>query len=401
MRVRFSLDPLFMYLDSPESSFLNTFLKNRGTLFSRFWKIVILCFNVFEKSWYFVLTILENRGTLKLPLLQTLSIALCTYNGSKFLREQLQSLANQTLQPFEVVIADDCSTDETLSIIHEFDNILNIKVFINETPLKVTKNFEKAVSLCFGDIILMCDQDDIWHDDKLAKISQYFQQNPTQLAVFSDANLVNEKGISLNKNFWSAVRFLEPQIQQFKDRNVVELLLAGNRTAGCMMAFRKELVAKIIPFPTHIPLMIHDNWITIVVAMLDSLGIIEEKLISYRQHNLQQIGTRAKEVGKTISLKDRFSRPRNEKLAPFLEKRDYFCVLKDALLERIDSSNHNFKHFDNIINYYETRGTLSPFQLARLFPVLNLLLKGDYQRYKDQEASWKAPFVAALGDLLE
>ena len=333
--------------------------------------------------------------------MQTLSIALCTYNGSKFLREQLQSLANQTLQPFEVVVADDCSIDNTVSIIQEFSKLLNIKVFVNDLSLKVTKNFEKAVALCKGDIILMCDQDDIWHLDKLAKISTYFQNNPNQLAVFSDATLVDEQGTSLDKNFWSAVRFHQVQIQQFKDGNVVELLLAGNRTAGCMMAFRKELVEKIIPFPTHIPLMIHDNWITIVAAMLDSLGIIEEKLISYRQHNLQQIGIRAKEVGKTVTLKDRFSRPRNEKLAPFLAKRDYFCVLKDALLERISANNPNFRYFDDIINYYETRGTLSAFHLARIFPILKLLLSGDYQRYKDQEASWKAPFVAALGDLLE
>ena len=76
-------------------------------------------------------------------------------------------------------------------------------------------------------------------------------------------------------------------------------------------------------------------------------------------------------------------------------------MLKNALLERIDANNPNFKHFDNIINYCETRGTLSPFHLARIFPVLKLLLSGDYQRYKDQEASWKAPFVAAMGDLLE
>ena len=333
--------------------------------------------------------------------MQTLSIALCTYNGSKFLREQLQSLANQTLLPFEVIVTDDCSTDNTISIIREFAKVLNIKTFANDFPLKVTKNFEKAVSLCSGDIILMCDQDDIWHPDKLAKISQYFQDNPNQLAVFSDADLVDEKGESLNKNFWSVVRFHEFQIQQFKEGNVVELLLAGNRTAGCMMAFRKELIEKIVPFPTHIPLMIHDNWITIVAAMMDSFGLIDEKLISYRQHSLQQIGIREKEVGKTVSLKNRFSRPRNEKLAPFLEKRDYFCVLKDALLERMYSNNHNFKHLDNVINYYEIRGTLSSFHLARFFPVVNLLLKGDYHRYKDQEASWKAPFVAALGDLLE
>ncbi len=333
--------------------------------------------------------------------MQTLSIALCTYNGSRFLRDQLQSLANQTLPPFEVVITDDCSTDNTVSIIKEFYNVLNIKFFVNDFPLKVTKNFEKAISLCSGDIILMCDQDDVWHADKLAKIDAYFQDNPAQSVVFCDAELVDESGLSLDKIFWSVVRFQEPQIQQFKDGNAVEILLSGNRSAGCMMAFRRELMEKIIPFPTHIPLMIHDNWITIVAAMLDNIGLIEEKLNAYRQHSFQQIGTQAKEAGKTVSLKERFSRPRSEKLAPFLEKRDYFCVLKNALSERIDADNHNFKHFDKVINYYDTRGKLSSFHLARLFPVLNLLFKGYYHRYKDQEASWKAPFIAALGDLLE
>jgi glycosyltransferase involved in cell wall biosynthesis len=154
--------------------------------------------------------------TLKLPLLQTLSIALCTYNGSKFLREQLQSLANQTLQPFEVVITDDCSTDDTISIIKEFSNRLNIKVFVNDIAFKVTKNFEKAVSLCTGDIILMCDQDDIWHADKLAKISQYFQDNPYKLAVFSDANLVNEQGIGLNKISGRLFVFMKPKFSNLK-----------------------------------------------------------------------------------------------------------------------------------------------------------------------------------------
>jgi glycosyltransferase involved in cell wall biosynthesis len=333
--------------------------------------------------------------------LQTLSIALCTYNGARFLREQLQSLANQTLLPFEVVITDDCSTDNISEIIQEFSNLLNIKYFQNEKPLKVTKNFEKAISLCTGDIILMCDQDDLWHADKLEIIYNYFQENPSKLAVFSDAELVDEQGKSLNQNFWSAVRFHEVQREQWKSGNSLEILLAGNRSAGCMMAFRKELKDVILPFPTHIPDMIHDNWITIVAAMLDSLGMIEEKLISYRQHSFQQIGTRPKEIGQAISLKDRFSRPRNEKLAPFLSKRDYFCTLKKALEERIDKRNPNFQKFDQIINYYETRGSLYAFHLARIPDVLKLLFKGDYHHYKDQEASWKAPYIAALGDLFE
>lgn len=333
--------------------------------------------------------------------MQTLSIALCTYNGARFLREQLQSLANQTLLPFEVVITDDCSMDNTFDIIQEFSNILNIKYFQNEKSLKVTKNFEKSISLCTGDIILMCDQDDLWHADKLAKIHAYFQENPKSLAVFSDAELVDEQGKSLNQNFWSAVRFHEIQQNQWKDGHSVEILLAGNRSAGCMMAFRKELKDVILPFPTHIPEMIHDNWITMVAAMMDSMSIIEEQLVYYRQHSFQQIGTRPKEAGQAVSLKDRFSRPRNEKLAPFLIKRDYFCTLKTALQERIDIANPNFKNFDQIINYYESRGTLSPFHVARIPEVIKLLFKGDYHRYKDQEASWKAPYIAALGDLFE
>ena len=333
--------------------------------------------------------------------MQTLSIALCTYNGERFLREQLQSLANQTLRPFEVVITDDCSSDNTFKIIHEFSNILNIKYFRNEKSLKVSKNFEKAISLCTGDIILMCDQDDIWHTDKLSKIYSYFQENHKNLAVFSDAELVDDQGKNLNQNFWSAVRFHDVQREHWKNGNSVEILLAGNRSAGCMMAFRKELKATILPFPTHIPEMIHDNWITMVAAMMDAIGLIEENLVSYRQHSFQQIGTRPKDVGQAVSLKDRFSRPRNEKLAPFLAKRDYFCTLKTALEARIDKANPNFQQFDQIINYYETRGMLSPFHIARIPDVLKLLIKGDYHRYKDQEASWKAPYVAALGDLFE
>lgn len=345
-------------------------------------------------------SIRENRFTF-LPLLKTLSIALCTYNGSRFLREQLQSLANQTLSPFEVIVSDDCSTDKSLEIINIFSYVLNIKVLTNQLSLKVIKNFENAISHCSGDIILLCDQDDIWHSDKLAKISTYFEENPYQLAVFSDAILVDDEGDSLGKNFWSAVRFFQPQIEQWKNGQSVDLLLFGNRPAGCMMAFRRELIDKIVPFPTHIPDLIHDGWITLVAAMMDSIGVLEEQLISYRQHNSQQIGVRPKDNGKIITLKDRFSRPREEKLSPFLAKRDYFCSLKNALLERIDRDNPNFQKFDNIIKYYESRGTMPDFHLSRILPVLRLLFNGNYHRYKDQEASWKAPFEAALGDLLE
>jgi glycosyltransferase involved in cell wall biosynthesis len=338
--------------------------------------------------------------------LKTISIALCTYNGAKFLREQLQSLANQTLLPFEIIITDDCSNDDTESIINEFKGLLRIQFFKNSSPLKVAKNFEKAISLCKGDIIVPCDQDDIWHPDKISTICRYFKKNPNQMAVFSDAILVDECGESLGNNFWTAVRFRKPQIEQWKKGFAFDLLLHGNRTAGCMMAFRKELLVYSLPFPTHIPEMIHDNWLTIIAALFNRIGLIEQPLIFYRQHQAQQIGTKPKEGGNVLSFKERFSRPRSEKITPFIIKRDYFCCLKKAIQEHVKVVNNadvddNFKKLTKIINFYETRATLSVFHLARCLPVFSLLFRGDYHAYKDQDASWKAPYLAAFGDLFE
>lgn len=338
--------------------------------------------------------------------MKTISIALCTYNGGKFLREQLQSLANQTLLPFEIIITDDCSTDNTEQIVEEFKDKLSIQFFKNPQTLRVSKNFERAISLCKGDIIVPCDQDDIWHPDKLSMICRYFKNNPEQLAVFSDAILVDELGNPIGKNFWSAVRFLSPQIQQWKQGYAFDLLLHGNRTAGCMMAFRKELLEYTLPFPTNIPLMIHDGWLTIMAAMFNRLGMIEEKLISYRQHQFQQIGTRPKEGGNVLGLKERFSRPRAEKVAPFVVKRDYFCTLNEAIKERlkaVDDSDvkQNLAKLSRIIKFYETRATLPDSRLIRIFPVCSMLFQGMYHAYKDQEADSKAPYLAAIGDIVE
>jgi glycosyltransferase involved in cell wall biosynthesis len=96
-----------------------------------------------------------------------ISIALCTYNSSKYLREQLKSLEEQTLKADEVVICDDKSDNDTMQIINEYKDKLNIKLTVNKTNLGVTKNFERAISLCEGDIIFLCDQDDVWNKNKI------------------------------------------------------------------------------------------------------------------------------------------------------------------------------------------------------------------------------------------
>lgn len=338
--------------------------------------------------------------------MKTISIALCTYNGAKYLREQLQSIANQKLLPNEIIITDDCSTDNTEDIVNEFKSILNITFFSNPYPLKVAKNFEKAISLCTSDIITLCDQDDIWHPDKLSTIHRYFEKNPTKLAVFSDATLIDKHGKDLGQRFWQKVRLGNKQIEAWKNEQALNITLHGNRVAGCMLAFKKELLNFAQPFPTFQPPMIHDGWLTLVACMFNGIGLIEKPLISYRQHEAQQVGTRTVEGGKVLTLKERFARPRNEKIAPFLQKRDEYLYLKNILTNALSKTNdpivkNNFIKIDAIIYFYEKRAQLSAFRLARILPVIKMLIIGAYHRYKDQEASWKAPYIAAIGDLLE
>jgi len=93
----------------------------------------------------------------------TISVALCTYNGELYLREQLESILKQTFPPDEIIICDDGSTDTTIKILEEFrrKSFIPVKVYYNKENLGVSKNFEKAISLCSGDIIFLSDQDDV------------------------------------------------------------------------------------------------------------------------------------------------------------------------------------------------------------------------------------------------
>src|SRR3954469_465099 len=123
-----------------------------------------------------------------------LSIAMGTYNGAVYLNEQLESIAAQTRTPDELVISDDQSTDDTLTLIEEFAATAGfpVRLSINESNLGTAKNFEKAIGLCRGDVIMLSDQDDVWHSDKLESVERMFAAKPQLSLVFSNAELVDE-----------------------------------------------------------------------------------------------------------------------------------------------------------------------------------------------------------------
>src|SRR5690606_31903339 len=122
-------------------------------------------------------------------------VAVATYNGASYLREQLSSIASQTMPPSEVVICDDASSDETIVIAYEFAtrSIFDVKVVVNSSNLGYAQNFSKALQSCSGDIVFLCDQDDVWLPTKIEKMMDRFNSDPEVQLLIHDLEFCNER----------------------------------------------------------------------------------------------------------------------------------------------------------------------------------------------------------------
>jgi glycosyltransferase involved in cell wall biosynthesis len=218
-----------------------------------------------------------------------LSIALATYNGAAFLKEQLESIAVQTRTPDELIISDDQSTDDTLTLIEDFVETAGfpVRVSVNESNLGTAKNFEKAISLCRGDLIVLSDQDDVWHPDKLESVERIFEAKPQLSLVFSNAELVDERLRLYDETLFDLVQFTEQKQRLVKSGRALDVQLRENLVLGCTVAFRANLKELILPISGDGPL-VHDGWIMLLVSAVGEIDFINRPLLKYRQHSAQQ-----------------------------------------------------------------------------------------------------------------
>ncbi|MEI3790508.1 MULTISPECIES: glycosyltransferase family 2 protein [unclassified Chryseobacterium] len=218
------------------------------------------------------------------------SVALCTYNGEKFLREQLDSILHQTNYVNEIVVCDDGSTDQTKNILLEYQNKFPkvFKIHSNEKNLRSVKNFEKAISLCTGDIIFLSDQDDRWRKDKVEKILNYFQENPDISIIATNGFAIDEKGNLIERySLWDASEFLKEKNLKVDYFKIISYI--SNIATGASMAVKKDYLKNILPFPTLDGLH-HDEWIALVSSYENKFELLNEKLFYYREHSSQQVG---------------------------------------------------------------------------------------------------------------
>ncbi len=228
-----------------------------------------------------------------------ISVALCTYNGEKFLSEQLDSILGQTRKVDEIIISDDGSSDQTSLILEDYRKRFPdvIKVLYNKESLRVIKNFEQAIEKSTGDIILLCDQDDVWKENKVDRIVNYFQNNPSILAVSHELELIDEDNHALEETMLDKLEVSKQLLNRIKEENSwFQFLLLRNLVTGAAMAIKKEAKKYIFPFITNNVAIIHDYDIALVLSNQNKFGFLEEKLGYYRIHSAQQVGV--KQVGK-------------------------------------------------------------------------------------------------------
>lgn len=211
-----------------------------------------------------------------------ISVAMATYNGEKYLCEQLDSILAQTYPNLEIIIVDDGSLDGTLSILSEYQQrYTQITIFPNMINLGVVKSFERAIGLCSGDYVALADQDDVWFPNK---ISELFEQIGSNLLIHSDDILVDD-----NLQILQASHFAWGK--QSDKSNFFDYLVNVNVT-GCTAMLSRELLNFTLPFKSYsLP---HDWYLTYYAAYLGRVKLHLKPLLYYRQHAVNVSGARKK-----------------------------------------------------------------------------------------------------------
>ncbi|MCK9402124.1 MAG: glycosyltransferase family 2 protein [Chitinophagaceae bacterium] len=202
---------------------------------------------------------------------------MATYNGERFLSEQLESVLSQSYSNIELIVVDDGSVDGTVALVESYSKRYPaIRLYVNEENLGYIKNFEKGMLLANGEYIALSDQDDIWRKDKLALL---LEQIGSHEIIYSNSLLIDDAGNSLGK-YMSDIR---------NQINYTDCLMytIGAWAPGHAMLFRKELITRCLPFPQ---LVTHDFWLGFVAACKGTVAYINLPLVYYRQHGANAIG---------------------------------------------------------------------------------------------------------------
>lgn len=312
-----------------------------------------------------------------------MSVAMCSYQGEPFIAEQIASIVGQTVPPDEIIVCDDRSDDSTAALVERIAaaSAVPIRLTVNDERLGSNRNFERAISLCSGDIIFLSDQDDVWMPNKVEAFRAAFAADPPLLALFSDAQVVDAALGDLGYGMLDHVGIGAAERARLARDDAFDLVVARQFVTGATLAFRSSLKSLILPIPPGSRLMIHDRWIGIAAAAVGKLGLIDRKLIQYRQHDRQQMGAPVIHE----SAADKLATIRESGPASYAPYLAFLRALRDEVTSRAGERVRPefLEALDSMIRHLAERCHLPARRFQRIRTVVGELAAGRYSRFSN------------------
>ena len=320
------------------------------------------------------------------------SVALATFNGEKYIAKQLHSLLFQRRTIDEVIIVDDASTDKTADIIRDFiekNQLLNWHIYINEKNIGFLKNFKSAIEETTGDVIFLCDQDDIWCKTKVDSMLNRFESDERIKAIYSGFKIIDETDNVINsrqKMLHSNNNLIKFRVEPFETVKIdLSTICKYNISPGCTLAFTREV--KDIYLEKTKSICVHDWEIALIAAFLDGLYFFNTPLTHYRIHSGNTIGLSElaqKSDKRKLAMYD-LRLKKAQKIKDYIKSMDvYYYLLSDDKVKILTNST-NFaekrlnalleKKFCKIFELYKdfdiyTKSVTLKGRLADIFCVL-------------------------------
>lgn len=299
---------------------------------------------------------------------EKISIVIATYNGAKYIGEQLQSILKQTIAPDEIIICDDHSVDGTVEIVQ---NILNetkqkYSLILHEQNEGVVKSFWDGLRNCSGDIVFFSDQDDYWLCKKVEMFIKVFYNHPEVGLVFSDAFITDKNLKPSKKTLWNEIGYLN----FIADSSILEKeMIKRNIFTGMCLAFRKEIIPDDLCIPRH---MLHDEYIGWLAVCTSSVFGIKTPLVYYRQH-----GNNVKGASKTRKLGKI-----NSSLFQILRSSNRYVKKYDEIKNNIDISYCVGKMLEEAGDFYGWRKKeLEQCRFKSFADIISRIKKGEYKKF--------------------
>ena len=316
---------------------------------------------------------------------QTISVALCTRNGARFVEAQLRSILTQTVAPDELVVSDDASTDATVATIErvmaqhdlpERERPIRLVLLRNTEPLGIAANFESAVRACTGDLIALSDQDDVWHSDRLASVVDVFAARHDIDLVFADATLIDGQGTPLGRSLFDTLPVTEGERAAVRAGESFSVMIKRNLATGATIALRRSLLQHALPFGEG---WLHDEWLAIVAASVGGVDVVDRQLIDYRQHGANEIGVQQATIGYRVR---RATGPRGDRNAGLARRSARLVDRLESLGSLVQPKVLETARMKARVENY--RAALPAARLLRIAPVLAADRRGWYTNYTSQ-----------------